>query len=88
MHKKDFVAALAAKAGLTKKDALSAVDAFTEVIKEELGKGERIVLLGLGTFSVVDKPERTGINPRTKEKITIKARKAVKFKAASNLSSK
>ncbi len=85
MHKKDFVAAVAAKAGLTKVDAQKAVDAFADVLKEQLGAGERVVLLGLGTFSVVDKPERTGINPRTKEKITIKARKAVKFKASSGL---
>ncbi len=85
MHKKDFVAAVAEKAGLTKVDAQKAVEAFSEVLKEQLGKGERVVLLGLGTFSVVDKPERTGINPRTKEKIKIKARKAVKFKAGSGL---
>ncbi len=85
MHKKDFVAAVAEKAGLTKVDAQKAVEAFSDVLKEQLGKGERVVLLGLGTFSVVDKPERTGINPRTKEKIKIKARKAVKFKAGSGL---
>ncbi len=85
MHKKDFVAAVAAKAGLTKVDAQKAVEAFSDVLKEQLTAGERVVLLGLGTFSVVDKPERTGINPRTKEKITIKARKAVKFKASSGL---
>ncbi len=66
-------------------DAQKAVEAFSDVLKEQLGKGERVVLLGLGTFSVVDKPERTGINPRTKEKIKIKARKAVKFKAGSGL---
>ncbi len=85
MHKKDFVAEVAAKAGMTKVDAAKAVDAFADVLKEQMAKGERVVLLGLGTFSVVDKPERTGINPRTKEKITIKARKAVKFKAGSGL---
>ncbi len=85
MHKKDFVAAVAAKTGLTKVDTQKVVDAFSEVLKEQLEAGERVVLLGLGTFSVVDKPERTGINPRTKEKITIKARKAVKFKASSGL---
>ena len=82
MNKTDFIARVAEKAGLTKVDARAAVEAFATVVAEELKKGEKIALLGFGTFSVADKPAREGINPQTKKKIHIPARKAVKFKAA------
>ena len=85
MNKTDFIARVAEKAGLTKVDARAAVEAFATVVAEELKKGEKIALLGFGTFSVADKPAREGINPQTKKKIHIPARKAVKFKACAAL---
>ena len=85
MNKTDFIAGVAEKAGLTKEQARKAVDAFAAVVAEELQKGEKVSLLGFGTFSVQDKPAREGINPATKAKIKIPARKAVKFKAGAAL---
>lgn len=85
MNKTDFIARVAEKAGLTKVDARAVVEAFATVVAEELKKGEKIALLGFGTFSVADKPAREGINPQTKKKIHIPARKAVKFKAGAAL---
>ena len=85
MNKTDFIAGVAEKAGLTKEQARKAVDAFAAVVAEELQKGEKVSLLGFGTFSVQDKPAREGINPATKAQIKIPARKAVKFKAGAAL---
>lgn len=85
MNKTDFIARVAEKANISKVDARAAVDAFAEVVGEELKKGEKITLLGFGTFSVNEKPAREGINPQTKAKIQIPARKAVKFKAGAAL---
>ena len=85
MNKTDFIARVAEKAGLTKVDARKAVETFAEVVAEQLKKGEKVALLGFGTFSVAAKPAREGINPATKQKIHIPARKAVKFKAGSSL---
>lgn len=85
MNKTEFIARLAEKAGLTKTDAQKAVNAFAEVVAEQAKAGEKITLLGFGTFSVNEKPARTGINPKTKEKIQIAARKSVKFKPGSAL---
>lgn len=85
MNKTDLVNAIAAKATLNKVDAKKALDAVIESIGEALANNDKVQLIGFGTFSVVEKPERTGINPRTKEKITIAARKAVKFKPAADL---
>ena len=65
MNKTDFIAGVAEKAGLTKEQARKAVDAFAAVVAEELQKGEKVSLLGFGTFSVQDKPAREGINPST-----------------------
>ncbi|MDY6147933.1 MAG: HU family DNA-binding protein [Porphyromonas sp.] len=85
MNKTDFIAAVAEKAGLTKADAQKAVNAFAEVVQEQMQKNEKIALLGFGTFSVTERAARQGINPKTKQQITIPARKTVKFKAGSNL---
>lgn len=85
MNKSEFIASIAEKAGLTKADAHKAVNAYAEVVAEQLKAGERITLVGFGTFSAVDKPARTGINPRTKEKITIAARRVAKFKPGADL---
>lgn len=85
MNKKDLVDEIAAKAGLNKVAAKAALEACLESIGDALAKGDKVQLVGFGTFSVVEKPERVGINPQTKEKITIAARKTVKFKPAAEL---
>ena len=85
MNKAEFVAAIAEEAGLTKKDADAAVKAFTEVVTEELKKGEKIQLTGFGTFEVSERSARSGRNPRTGETMKIKASKAPKFKAGKAL---
>lgn len=88
MNKTELVNAIAEKANLTKVDAKAALDATVAAIGEALAKGEKVAVLGFGTFAVNEKGARTGINPRTKEKIEIPARKAVKFKAGAELDSK
>ncbi len=85
MNKTELVAAIAEKTELSKKDAEKALKAFTDVVAEELAKGEKIQLVGFGTFEVVERPEREGLNPRTKEPMTIAASKAPKFKAGKAL---
>ncbi len=85
MNKKDLVDEIAAKAGLNKVAAKAALEACLESMGDALAKGDKVQLVGFGTFSVVEKPERVGINPQTKEKITIAARKTVKFKPAAEL---
>ena len=88
MNKTELVAAIAEKTALSKKDADSALKAFIEVVGDELGKGEKVQLAGFGTFEVSERAEREGINPRTKESITIPASKAPKFKAMKALKEK
>ena len=83
MNKSDFVAELAAKAGISKADAQNA---FAEVLHEQAKKGEKIAIVGLGTFSVSERAARTGINPRTKAQIQIPASKSIKFKPSTALS--
>jgi DNA-binding protein HU-beta len=85
MSKTEFVSAVAAKAGLNKKDASKAVDAFLQTVTEEIGKGEKVVFVGFGTFSVGERQARTGRNPQTGETIQIPAGKVVKFKAGAEL---
>ena len=85
MNKTDLTNEVAAKAGLSKVDAKKAVDAILESIEQALANDDKVQLIGFGTFSVVEKEARTGINPRTKEKIEIAARKVVKFKPAAEL---
>ncbi len=85
MNKTEFVAAIAEEAGITKTDADKAVKAFTAVVEEQLKKGEKIQLVGFGTFEAVKRPERQGVNPATKEKITIAAANVPKFKAGAAL---
>lgn len=88
MNKTELVNAIAAKANMTKVDAKAALDATIEAISAALAEGDKVALIGFGTFAVTEKGERTGINPRTKETITIPARKAVKFKAGAELNDK
>jgi DNA-binding protein HU-beta len=85
MNKNELVAAIAEKTDLKKADAEKALKAFTEVVADELKKGEKIQLVGFGTFEVVEKPAREGRNPRTGETMKIAASKAPKFKAGKAL---
>ena len=85
MNKAELVAALAAKTGETKKAAEASVDAFVSVIKETLAKGEKIQLVGFGSFEVRKRAARKGRNPQTKEEIKIPASKAPVFRAGKQL---
>ena len=88
MNKTELINAIAEKANLTKVDAKNALDATLCAISEALAKDDKVALIGFGTFSVSEKAARTGINPRTKQKIEIAARKTVKFKAGAELNGK
>ena len=85
MNKADLVAAMAEKAGVSKKDAEASLKAFTDVVAEEFKKGEKIQLVGFGTFEVSERAARTGRNPQTGAEMTIAASKAPKFKAGKAL---
>ena len=85
MNKTELVAAIVEKTELSKKDAEKAVKALTEVVADELKKGEKIQLVGFGTFEVADRPAREGRNPKTGETMTIAASKTPKFKAGKAL---
>ncbi|MBO5086046.1 MAG: HU family DNA-binding protein [Paludibacteraceae bacterium] len=88
MNRTELVAAVAEKTGMTKVDAKKAVDAALEAIEGALVANEQVALLGFGTFSVAERAERQGVNPATGAKITIAAKKSVKFKAGSALNAK
>lgn len=88
MNKTELVNAIAEKAGLTKVDAKNALEACLETIGNALANDDKVALIGFGTFAVTEKGARTGINPRTKEKIEIAARKTIKFKAGAELAEK
>ena len=88
MNRTELAAAVAEKTGLTKTDAKKAVDAALEAIESALVAKEQVALLGFGTFSVVERAERQGVNPSNGQKITIAAKKSVKFKAGSALNAK
>ena len=85
MNKTELIAAVAEKAELSKKDAEKALKAFTDVVAEELTKGEKIQLVGFGTFEVSERAAREGRNPQTGETMNIAASKAPKFKAGKAL---
>ena len=85
MTKADLVNAIAEKAGLTKADAEKALKAVTDTIEEALKAGEKVSLVGFGTFSVGERAAREGQNPQTGEKIKIAAAKVPKFKAGKAL---
>ena len=85
MNKTELVAAVAAKAELSKKDAEAAVNAVFDSVKDALAKGNKVSLIGFGTFSVKTRAARTGLNPRTKETIEIPESKVPAFKAGSAL---
>lgn len=85
MNKTELVAAIAEKAELSKKDSEKALKAFIEVVTEELQKGEKVQLVGFGTFEVRAREARMGKNPRTGEEIKIAASKVPAFKAGTPL---
>lgn len=85
MNKTQLVDAIAKKASITKVDAKKALDAFINVTGEALKAGDKIALIGFGSFAVAKKPGRTGHNPRTGAAIKIAAKNVVKFKAGAEL---
>ena len=85
MNKTELVAAIADEAGLSKKDAEKALKAFTDVVTEELKKGEKVQLVGFGTFEVSERAAGEGRNPQTGAAMKIAASKAPKFKAGKAL---
>ena len=85
MNKTELVAAIANQAGLSKKDAEGALKAFIDAVTKELKKGGKVQLVGFGTFEVVKRAAREGVNPLTKQPMKIAASKAPKFKAGKAL---
>ena len=85
MNKAELVSMIAAKSNLTKKDSEMALNAFVETVQGALKKGEKIQLVGFGTFEVRARAARNGVNPRTKQSIKIPASKAPVFKAGKAL---
>ena len=85
MNKSELIAAIATKADISRKEAEAALKAFTDVVAEELTKGEKIQLVGFGTFEVSERAARTGRNPQTGAEMQIPASKAPKFKAGKAL---
>lgn len=80
MNKSELIDAIAEKSGLTKVDSAKALDAVTATIVETLAKGDSVALVGFGTFAVKERAERQGLNPKTKEPLTIAAAKVPSFK--------
>ena len=85
MNKQELFSEMAANAGLSQSDSKKGLDATIKAISNALKNGDKISLIGFGTFSIKEKAERQGINPATKQKITIAAKKVVNFKAGSDL---
>jgi DNA-binding protein HU-beta len=86
MNKSELINAIAAEADFTKVDAKKALEAVVKSISNALATGDKISLVGFGTFSVTERSARPGINPATKQAITIAAKKVAKFKAGAELS--
>lgn len=85
MNKTELTSAVAEKAGLTKVDAKKAIDATIAAITEALKAGDKVALIGFGTFAINKRPERQGVNPQTGKAIKIAAKKLAKFKAGAEL---
>lgn len=85
MNKTELISKIAEQSELTKADAKKALEATLDAISGALKAGESVQLIGFGTFSVNERPAREGINPATKQKIKIAAKKVAKFKAGSEL---
>jgi DNA-binding protein HU-beta len=85
MNKQELIEAIASNAELTKADAKKALDAFIHTTTTALKKGDRVALVGFGSFGISERSARTGRNPQTGKEIKIKAKKVVKFKAGAEL---
>lgn len=85
MNKNELVASMAEKSGLTKKDSEKALNCFVDIIQQALSEGDKVQLIGFGSFEVRERAERKGRNPQTREEITIPASKAPIFKAGKAL---
>ncbi len=88
MNKKELIDEVAGKVGISKKEVANVIDAFTEAVSDALSKGERVTLVGFGTFDVIQRKARRGINPQTKKEIQIPARMAPRFKPGKALREK
>jgi DNA-binding protein HU-beta len=88
MNKAELVALVSEDSGITKTQANAAVDSFIDAVTKTLKKGDKVTLVGFGTFSVSKRQARTGRNPQTGEAIKIKAKKVARFKAGKELSGK
>ncbi|HVU54576.1 MAG TPA: HU family DNA-binding protein [Puia sp.] len=88
MNKAELIDKIAADAEISKKEANAVLDSFTEAIAKTLKKGDKVTLVGFGTFSVSKRAARTGRNPQTGATIKIKAKKVAKFKAGKELAAK
>lgn len=86
MNKTDLVNQMAANAGITKAQAQTALNSFLDGTRDALKDGDKVTLVGFGTFSINERKARTGRNPQTGKEIQIPAKKVVKFKAGSELS--
>ena len=85
MNKSELICAMAAESGLSKADAKKALDAFISTVTNAMKRGDKVALVGFGTFAVSERSARKGINPATKQLIEIPAKKAVKFKSGAEL---
>lgn len=85
MNKSELVSAIAANSGLSKDNSRKALDGFVKAVSEALKQGEKVALLGFGTFETAKREARKGVNPATKQKIDIPAKNVVKFKAGADL---
>ena len=85
MTKPELISAIAEKTGMKKKDVETAVNGLIEVVKETLKKGDKIALIGFGTWAVRERAKRTGVNPKTGKKMTIPAKKVPYFKPGKEL---
>ncbi len=88
MNKSDLINSIASEASITKVQAQAALNSFLESTSSALKKGDKVILVGFGTFSVAKRAARTGRNPQTGKEIKIAAKKVVKFKPGSELSTK
>ena len=88
MNKAELVAKIATDAGITKTQANAALDSFTTTVQKTLKSGDKVTLVGFGTFSVTKRAARTGRNPQTGAPLKIKAKKVARFKAGKELSAK
>jgi DNA-binding protein HU-beta len=85
MNKSDLINSIASKSGLNKKNSEAALNAFISSVEDALKTGDKVTLVGFGTFEVRERAERKGRNPQTKQEITIPASKAPVFKAGKGL---